>query len=520
MRKLVLVGMLALLLVGGSALAAADDGTRATIGDPFAACTIGSDVFGGVVFPSTEPEAWLAANPASRRNLIGSVQQDRWSDGGAKGLVAPYSLDGGSSWNEVALPFSECAASTYRGKVLHYDRASDPWVDIGPDGTAYSISISFNANDNANAVGAATSSDGGRSWKNLRSIIVEDPNDPSLPFDDKESLTADPAVAGRAYAVWDRLENIACPAGAKPTGGAQPEERAGRAGVAASLDCFDGPAMLSFTKDGGRSWSTPRIIVPTPPNEQTIGNQIVADPRSHTLYDFYLYVDSADVLTIENVASHDGGLTWGPRQVVGDALTVGVTDPSTGADIRTADIIPEPAIDTSSGKLFVVWQDARFNSQPEDQVVISSSAFGGLAGTWTSPTVVNDPRDAAAFTPAVKVTDGKVAVSYYRFSPSRRDRHDATLPVDLMFRYVGARDQRIGGPFNMLAAPYASGYFTGDYQGLVASRSGVKAFSTITNCLDNRCAAVAGFDADGNPVASNAPNPTDVYAFDVQQEER
>jgi hypothetical protein len=522
MRKLVLVGTLALLLMSGSALAA-DEGTRATSGDPFAACTLGGDMFGGVVFPSTEPEVWLAANPARPRNLIGEIQQDRWSNGGAKGLVAPYSFDGGRSWGEVALPFSECAAPYYHGKVLHYDRASDPWVDIGPDGTAYAISISFNGNDNANAVGAATSSDGGRSWKNLRAITAESANDPSFPFNDKESITADPVVAGTAYAVWDRLQSIACPPGVAPASGRFESERVvgNRVGIAAALDCFDGPTMLSVTRDYGRTWSTPLPIVAAVPNEQTIANQIVVDPRTHTLYDFYLYGHSNNAITIENVASHDGGLTWGARQVVSEALPAGVHDPDTGAAIRTGDIIPEPAIDQSTGKLYVVWQDARFNTvdPTEDQVVISSSAFGGLTGTWTAPVLVNDPKDRAAFTPAIKVLPtGAVAVSYYRFS--RHDRRADTLPVDLVLRVGSAREEQVGGPFNMLAAPYAFGYFVGDYQGMTVSEHGPTLFSTLTNCLDNRCAAVAGFDADGNPIPSNARNPTDVYAFNNDRQER
>ena len=184
MSALTLVGV----LLVASAVAVAAGGPRVTQGDPYGSCPAPTDIFGGVVFPSTEPEVWLAANPANPRNLIGSIQQDRWSDGGAQGLVAPFSLDGGRSWREVPLPFSVCASSYYSGHVLSdpftgrpYDRASDPWVDVGPDGTAYAVSISFNANDNAGSVGAATSSDGGRTWHNQQNIIAEDANDPSLP---------------------------------------------------------------------------------------------------------------------------------------------------------------------------------------------------------------------------------------------------------------------------------------------------------------------------------------------------
>ena len=203
-----LKGLLPVLALSGvllvvSAVAVAAEGQRATQGDPFRSCSTASDIFGGVVFPSTEPEVWLAANPSDPSNLIGSIQQDRWSDGGAQGLVAPYSFDGGRSWNEVPLPFSVCASAYYSGNVLRdpftghpYDRASDPWVDIGPDGTAYAVSISFNANDNGGSVGAATSSDGGRTWRNQQNIVAENVNDPSLPFNDKESDTADPVRAG------------------------------------------------------------------------------------------------------------------------------------------------------------------------------------------------------------------------------------------------------------------------------------------------------------------------------------
>jgi len=323
--------------------------------------------------------------------------------------------------------------------------------------------------------------------------------------------------------VWDRLENIPCPPGVPPAS-AESDDRVFRGGnaPAVALDCFDGPTYFSATKDGGRSWSKPQIIVPTPANEQTIANQIVVDPRSHTLYDFYMYIDRHDVFTVENVASHDGGKSWGPRQLVSESQVVGVVDPATGAPIRTGDIIPEPAIDPRSGRLYAVWQDPRFNrvDPNEHQVLISSSSFGGLAGTWSDPVLVNDPNDRAAFTPAVKVLrGGRVAVQYYTFDGNGRG---GTLPTDLVLcvsefgTHFDDRAQTVARPFNMLAAPFASGFFTGDYEGLAVDAFGVlHGFATLTNCRDFRCAAVAGFDADGNPIPSGAPNPTDVFTFSV-----
>jgi hypothetical protein len=206
---------------------------------------------------------------------------------------------------------------------------------------------------------------------------------------------------------------------------------------------------------------------------------------------------------------------------VSDDRVVGVTDPQSGAPIRTGDIIPEPAIDARTGKLYVVWQDPRYNTVDpnEDQLVISSSSAGGLTGTWSTPTQVNDPRDRAAFTPAIKVLpNGQVAVSYYVLR-GRSPRN--TMQTQTVLKVGNAPERPLGDPFNMLAAPFAGGFFTGDYEGMAVSRDGSPiTFTTLTNCQSNRCAAVAGFDADGNPIPSNAPDPTDVYAFAGGGEER
>jgi hypothetical protein len=546
---LIVLALAGATLVAAAVAGAAPGHKKAASGDPFSACSRAADVFGGAVFPSTEPEVWLAANPAAPKNLIGAIQQDRWDDGGAQGLVAPYSLDDGMSWKEVPLPFSVCASSYYHGKVLKdpftgrpYDRASDPWVSVGPDGTAYAVSISFDANDNGGAVGAATSRNGGKTWRNQQNITAENATDPSLPFNDKESDTADPVRAGVAYAVWDRLQDIACPPGVPPAN-ATTDERPYRFGSAAgaapfsvaddaSLDCFVGPTMLSRTTDFGRTWSTPIAIVPTAANEQTIGNEIVVDRRTDTLYDFYMYLHADNSLTVEDVASHDGGLTWGPRQIVSDSQSVGVSDPNTGDALRTADIIPQPAIDPHTGRLYVVWQDSRANAVDpnEDALFISSSKAGGLTGTWSAPAVVNDPTDEAAFTPAVKVLgNGAVAVQYYVLDGKGASK-PGVLTTGVFLRTTKGRgttfsgpEMRVGTDFNMLAAPNSGGWFTGDYEGVAVDARDPRilhTFFTATNCKGTGCDAVAGFDQAGNPIPSSAPNPTAVYSNAVHVAKR
>src|SRR5438132_7295303 len=58
---------------------------------PFAGCTVGSGT--GINYLNSEVEPYLAINPANPTNFIGVWQQDRWSNGGALGLVAGSSFD-------------------------------------------------------------------------------------------------------------------------------------------------------------------------------------------------------------------------------------------------------------------------------------------------------------------------------------------------------------------------------------------------------------------------------------------
>ena len=129
---------------------------------PFAACAVG-DAAGSVLYPNAEEEPWVDDNPTNPQNLIAVWQQDRWSDGGAHGLVTAVSHNGGTSWTRTFPHFSTCAGGTPQNGGA-YDRASDPWVSFGPDGTAYQVSLSFDANDPANAVLASRSTDGGNTW--------------------------------------------------------------------------------------------------------------------------------------------------------------------------------------------------------------------------------------------------------------------------------------------------------------------------------------------------------------------
>jgi hypothetical protein len=138
-RLLFLVGLLAAAgaLAAGMAWAGLTASTPVQVSgaSPFASCTADSGQT-GTNFANTEVEPWVDVNPTDADNIVATWQQDRWSDGGARGLVAGVSKDGGQSWNSVVIPkLSVCSGNSA------YLRASDPWLSFGPKGALYHISL-------------------------------------------------------------------------------------------------------------------------------------------------------------------------------------------------------------------------------------------------------------------------------------------------------------------------------------------------------------------------------------------
>jgi hypothetical protein len=554
-----------LLVASSSALAADTHLVRVSNGDPFANCRAGGNGT-AVNYGSAEVEPWIADNPANTANVIGTWQQDRWSDGGAKGQVASWSFDAGRTWGQTPQPFTLCAQPFYATPVLQYQRTSDPWVSIGPDGTAYAVSLPFDGDFIRNGLGAAVSHDGGRTWIHQRDIDTLTARADTLnPSDDKQSVTADPQRAGWAYVVWDQLHDIFPPCPAAPARaavnrrGSEVQRRAQAAVTAGPAPCpgtpppFTGPALFSRTSDGGKTWAKPKPIVPTGVNEQTIGNVIVADRHKGTIYDFFNFIDASGANNIEMVYSEDQGTTWSAPEYVQRLQTTaekraagcacGVVYPGDPTrPLRTGDIIPAVTVDPNTGQLYVVWQDGDPNNFQNDMLLASTSTAGGRKGTWSTPRLVNPPTDKAAFTPAIAVDrKGRLGVTYYDFTP--RLTSPGILLTDTWFTSTsgpgldfGPR-KLIGGPYNSLALPIARGFFAGDYEGLAArvpalendngdrsqNRQSTQNASSLqdgeggglggfvplfvmANCRDNSCKAKG--TSDGTPAG---PDSTDTF---------
>ncbi len=449
----------------------------------------------GTLYQNAEVEPRGAVGPNDPAHIVGAYPQDRWSNGGAHGLVAATSINGGASWTHSFAHFSICAGGTVANGG-DFQRASDPWVTFSPNGVVHQIALSFNDTNADNAILASRSLNGGTVWSEPATLQRENTGSTSL-FVDKESITADPFDSNFVYAVWDRSTF--------------PSDSVS---FTALLHTFALRSQTVFARstNGGVSWEPARAIF----DERraisfTIANQIAVVPTGAALPTLvnvmWLFHGSGVQRTCCEVAvlrSTDRGVTWSGPIRVSRVDTVGVFDPDTGQGVRTGDIIPDIVAGVTAGRVYAVWQDGRFSGPPRGQehagIAFSQSLDGGR--TWSPAIQINQVPATQAFTPTVAVAaNGTIGVTYYDF---RHNTPAPGLPTDYWLVHCHpatqncadpgswASETHVAGPFDMETAPNAAGLFVGDYEGL--ARAG------------NSFVALFGMANDGN-----LTNRTDIF---------
>ena len=472
----------------------------------------------GVNYPNAEVEPWVDANPKRPDNLIAGWQQDRWSNGGSHSLMSAYTKNGGRSWTRVVVPkISRCSGGSGN---FAYNRASDPWVTIAKDGTAYFFSLPFDddppsGGSGPNAMVVSRSTNGGASWGDPIELIRD--TDPRA-FNDKNAITADPNDARFVYAVWDRLFDttipVAAAAPAAPSAAAPTVARlehdapaiahrqsamnrtraraAVSAAAAADAGFFIGPVYFSRTTNGGRSWEPARSIWDPGKNAQTIGNQVIVLDE-HTIMDFYVQINADGSTSIGHVTSRNRGATWSTGKVDIDLqlTATGTLTPDFGEIVRDGNTLFDIAYDRrGGGTIYLVWQDSR--DRGIDRVAFSRSRNRGL--TWSDPVIINKTPLSdnllrnQAFIPSIEVGDDhRLWVTYYDFRKDiSADGLEATdywaisCDADNGRRCTnpaawGGEQRLTPQSFNILDAPFARGHFLGDYQGLVRQDKDVRA---------------------------------------------
>src|SRR5437870_852427 len=325
---------------------------------PFAGCTA-DDVAGQIardptgqrkVYLNSEVEPWVDVNPTNPNNIVAFWQQDRWSDGGSRGLVAGVSLNGGVSWTSVVIPgISQCSGGSL-------PRATDPWLSFAPDGTVHQISLALDIDPPANRPGGngrnallvSRSTNGGLTWT-APITLIEDENPRFL--NDKQSITADPTDPHLVYAVTD------------PTALAN--------GASTRM------LRVTLTLTGHRSL-----------RESGVAVSGALEPSTGNLYG--VWQDSRFIgFRFDEVAfsmSTDGGLTWSTP------IKVSQTPVDTTNPLRAQAFLPSVAV-TADGTIVVTYYDFRndgSSGELADYFAVHCHAACGSRSSWGNEVRLTD----------------------------------------------------------------------------------------------------------------------------------
>ena len=447
------------LVVGGTAGAAPFAlGSDVLVSGPstLTACPFGASGDFASAYDSAEVEPQIAVNPNNPNEIVGVSQQDRWPDGGARGLTSWRSTNGGSSYSKLLdVPWAAC-----QGGPARFSRVTDPWVSYDKGGNLYFLGQQIDsAALGLSAVSVSTWN--GSAWATPK-ILIEDVGTRGV-FNDKISITGDPTRAGYAYATWLRWD--------VPSGGRQDDN--------ADFHSFAwrGLPMISRTTDGGNTWSEAEPMRRS--NLYMQGGQIAVAPDG-TLYNVGAVLFTGAGFNDNGVymgvmRSNDAGRTWSAPVNLGPIRTAQLFVPDDNFPIRAGDYIPDIAIDPTNGDMYVVWADGLGSSL--NKIVMAKSTDGGRH--WTGPTIVSaGGMLAQAYNHSVEVTaEGTLVLTYYD------DRHnvlgDGIATTESGFRHShtgGATwepEQLLHGPFDSYDAPISyfapgdpRGLFLGDYMGL------------------------------------------------------
>jgi hypothetical protein len=309
--------------------------------------------------------------------IVSATQVGRFNDGGASNIGWTTSTDNGATWHGGFLPNT----TVYATPAGTYDRVSDPSVAYDAAHKQWMISSLAISNATGTPVGAAVivniSSDGGLTWN--ASITIANANSG---FFDKDWMVCDNTASspfyGHCYVEWD---------------------------IASSGDLV----QMSTSSDGGNTWSAGQA---TADNATGLGGQPLVQPNGTVVVPFLSTGVLGSTSSISAFTSTNGGSSWN------NSVSIASQTDHQVASIRT-EPLPSAEVD-SAGKIYVAWQDCRFeNGCSANDIAMSTSTDGT---TWSA--VQRIPTDAVGngvdhFIPGLAVdssTSGSathLALAYY-----------------------------------------------------------------------------------------------------------
>ncbi len=412
----------------------------------------------------TEPS--IAVNPANPQQVVAAFQDN---------AHIAYSVDGGRHW--------QLAAGI---EPPNYRVSGDVSVTFDNEGRAYICYIAFDKlgtfnywghNSSRNGIYVRRSPDGGATWEAQDIAATEQPDQVTVPWEDKPYIIADMgrgSHAGNLYIGWTRWT------------------------------LTDSQILFVRSMDHGKTWSKPVEIdsvrgLPRDDNGAIEGFAGAVAP------DGTLYAVWTDGNHVVFTTSHDGGATFShTRNIIDTAPTMFALQAVSRAN-GFAQIAIDPRGGAKGGRLYLTWSDYR---NGDVDVFCSTSADHGE--TWSPAVRVNnDPSHNGADQffqwMAIDPADGAVYVVFYdrRGDPKNRQQIVAlarSTDDGRTFRNYAWMDQ----PFD------AQGVFMGDYNGIAALNGRV--YGVWTQKPENKSSrdtviqiGVADFNVE--KTATAAPQP-------------
>ncbi len=366
--------------------------------------------------------------------LVSAFQVGRYYDGGSTDVGwATYS---GGSWHHGLLP----GLTTNAPNPGSYDRATDPSVTYDRAHQIWMIATLAMSSTNGVAILVSQSADG-LNW--TQPVVAG--TGPSL---DKGWIACDDGTQspyyGHCYLEWDDVSN-------------------------------NDLIVMSTSTNGGASWAAGLNPSGFP---QGLGGQPLVQPNGTVIVPA-INAYETDIIALK---STDGGQSWGGAAEVSTVAAHYI------AGYLRASPLPSAEID-AAGRVYVAWQDCRFElSCSANDIVISSSADGA---TWSSPARV--PIETAGsnvdhFIPGLAVDPSssgfttRLALTYYTIPTPRAPKRPASWTSDISrvptVEPPEAAAGSWGGPMQLSWLPSTNqGSMVGDY--ISTSFLGVQAVTVI-----------------------------------------
>jgi hypothetical protein len=312
--------------------------------------------------------------------IVSAIQTGRFTDGGSSNIGWATSTNNGGSWTNGFLP----GTTVFATPAGPYNRVSDPAVAYDAAHNTWLITSLAISTSGGSVLGAAVivnqSTNGGTSWSNPVVVHAASGSE-NL---DKEWIVCDDTSTssfyGHCYVEWD--------------------------------DNGSGNRIhMSTSTDGGNTWGSQQN---TANNATGIGGQPLVQPNGTVI----VPIDNANETAVLAFNSTNGGSSWSSTVTV-----TTIQSHTEGGSLRSGPL-PSAEID-GAGKVFVVWEDCRFETRCRANDMVMSTSTNGTS--WSAVTrIPADPVGSGVdhFIPGLAVntstsgSTGHLVLAFYYYPVS------------------------------------------------------------------------------------------------------